>query len=225
MRALKFLLALVLLPVLLGAMLATARIGALAVRRAGDGISLDLAAFGAGLFLAVLSFVSLPRPRLGYVVGHELTHGLVALLFGVRIHGLRAGARGGSIRLSRTNVAIALAPYILPLYALAAAGLYAGASLFVDLTAWRPVAVGVIAFGWGLHLLFTVQVFRPDQPDLRDHGFVFSAVVILLGNLVLVSVAAAWLGAVSWGDVATAWQRGVGEVAAGLAGRVHRTGQ
>jgi hypothetical protein len=58
----------------------------------------------------------LPHPVKTYVVAHELTHALWGLLCGARVSHLRVSEGGGSVRLSKSNIVITLAPYFFPLY-------------------------------------------------------------------------------------------------------------
>src|SRR6267142_2104990 len=64
------------------------------------------------------------RPIRTYVFGHELSHALAAWMSGANVKHFRVSKRGGSVSVSKSNIFIALAPYILPLYALAAMAIY-----------------------------------------------------------------------------------------------------
>jgi len=120
-----------------------------------------------------------------YVAGHELTHALWALLFGQRVTAIKIRKTGGHVMLSGTNSLITLAPYFFPLYGVVWLALAHG------LNRWTPfrVADWVTAFGFGgtymLHLVMTAKVLRFRQPDIESEGYVFSTVVVLLGNLAM----------------------------------------
>src|SRR3990172_2925734 len=64
------------------------------------------------------------KPVLTYVIGHELTHALFALLFGGSVKAFRASNRGGRVTLTKSNFIITLAPYFFPLYTALALILY-----------------------------------------------------------------------------------------------------
>ena len=64
-----------------------------------------------GYFLWLGMWFFLPQPVRAYVVAHELTHAFWGLLFGARVSNLRVSSRGGSVRLTKTNLLITLAPY------------------------------------------------------------------------------------------------------------------
>src|SRR5512139_3795490 len=56
------------------------------------------------------------KPILTYVVGHELTHALFAVLFGGSVKSFKASERGGQVEITKSNFIITLAPYFFPLY-------------------------------------------------------------------------------------------------------------
>jgi hypothetical protein len=120
-----------------------------------------------------------------YVAGHELTHALWALLLGQRVTAIKIRKTGGHVMLSGTNSLITLAPYFFPLYGVVWLALADG------LNRWTPLRVAdwVTAFGFGgsymLHLVMTAKVLGFRQPDIESEGYVFSAVVVLLGNLAM----------------------------------------
>src|SRR5437016_6156471 len=113
-RWLKFLGAIFLLPACVGATVAAVQLGH--VLLAGPAGKTALA-FGVGYGLWLLVFCFLPKPVRTYVLGHELTHALWALLMGARVSGLKVGKAGGQVQTSKTNWAITLAPYFFPFYA------------------------------------------------------------------------------------------------------------
>jgi len=118
-----------------------------------------------------------------YVVAHELTHALWTLLSGGSVHSLRVSASGGSVRLSKSNMLITLAPYFFPFYTilLILAQLLLG--LFVPEIPYPLVWLFFIGLTWGFHVTFTVQSLMTTQPDIQEYGRLFSYAVIYLFNL------------------------------------------
>lgn len=119
------------------------------------------------------------RPERLYLWGHELTHLVVAKLFFRHVHGFHITSRsGGKVVIDRTNVAIDLAPYAVPIYCLVALALvvfFGGQHRYA-----KEVYLAVGAFFFTMHLYFSVEGFLHGQPDLRRSGRLFSAAVVLL---------------------------------------------
>jgi hypothetical protein len=144
--------------------------------------------FGALAYL-LLHFL-LRKPERMYLWAHEFTHLLVAKLFLRHVHGFHITSRsGGKVVIDRTNVAIDLAPYAVPLYNVMAllpvtvvAGGYPNAG---------KIYLGVAAFLFTMHLYFSAEGFIDAQPDVRRSGRIFSLAVILLLLMMWIPVLAA----------------------------------
>ena len=144
--------------------------------------------FGALAYL-FLHFL-LRKPERMYLWAHEFTHLLVAKLFLRHVHGFHITSRsGGKVVIDRTNVAIDLAPYAVPLYNVMAllpvtvvAGGYPNAG---------KIYLGVAAFLFTMHLYFSAEGFIDAQPDVRRSGRIFSLAVILLLLMMWIPVLAA----------------------------------
>ena len=125
----------------------------------------------------------LPANRFFYVLAHELSHALAALVSGVKIRKINVGKHGGYVAMSATNAFISLAPYFIPFYALAAGLTYGLASFFRDMAPYRPFFTGVTGFFLAFHILHTGDILTgPVQSDLKKAGgvlFSFSLVVLL----------------------------------------------
>lgn len=175
---LKTLLAVLFLPLCIGAGSALVR-----VVRATGGADHFWVAFigGAACWMAV--FLLLPKPMLIYVFGHELTHALWTLIFGGRVKKFKATANGGQVVVSKTNFLIVLAPYFFPLYAVMVVGVFAlGHFAF----GWSRQLVGfhlLLGAAYAFHITLTVHILQTRQSDITSQGYLFSAVVIFLGNI------------------------------------------
>ncbi len=194
-RILRWLAALALLPVDVGMTWALALVVRDSVGALHFWVPLSL-----GIALWLLVYNTMPRPMWLYVFGHELTHALCAWCFGAKVQGFRVGRGGGEVRVSKSNTLIALGPYFLPIYAI----LWTLASLGVRIWLGRPdwllpvFHVG-LGFTYAFHVTMTAVILRVRQPDLVGEGFLFSAVVIWFGNVLVPLIALPALGAV--GDV------------------------
>ena len=136
---------------------------------------------GALTYLAV--HVLFKKPILTYVVGHELTHALFAVLFGGSVKSFQASERGGRVAITKSNFIITLAPYFFPLY-----------TFFTLVLYWVSHAAGVRgADGWliflagatfSFHLVLTFMFLHTDQNDIKEHGALFSYPLIYLFNVI-----------------------------------------
>jgi len=147
-----------------------------------------------GIAAFALVWAALPHPVRTYVLGHELTHAMWGLLFGAVPSSLKVGDKGGSVKLTRSNMLITLAPYFFPFYTfvviIAALATYA----FVRPLPFMPLWMFMIGFTWAFHVLFTLQSLTERQPDIALYGRVFSWTFIFMANAALVIV---WLAATS----------------------------
>lgn len=191
MRFLKLFLGILLVPVC-GALTMTAWRLALQISFAPHAFdSSALWAFVAGYALWLAVFAFLPKPMRTYVLGHELTHAIWALMMGARVGGLKVKKTGGQVRTSKTNWFIALAPYFFPFYAMLFIGLFYIAYAIWNLSAYLWVLFFLVGLGWSFHVTFTLMMLLTvKQPDVTSQGVVFSVVVIYCMNLVTMVVMA-----------------------------------
>jgi hypothetical protein len=141
-------------------------------------------AFVGGYALWLVVFAFLPKPMRTYVLGHELTHAIWALLMGARVGGLKVKKTGGQVRTSKVNWFIALAPYFFPFYAMVFIGLFLFAYAIWNLGAYLWVLFFLIGLGWSFHVTFTLMMLLTvKQPDVTSQGVLFSVVVIYCMNL------------------------------------------
>ncbi len=161
-----------------------------AVNRADSAISSTSAALLGGCAVWMLVWFFLPRPARSYVLAHELTHALYALLCGADVSRIRVSASGGSVSLSKSNVWITLSPYFFPFYTFVIVLFYLGLSVFVKPVPCKPLWFFLVGFTWGFHLCFTINSLLIHQPDIQVYGRIFSYVFIYFLNL---SVIALWM--------------------------------
>ena len=204
----KFIIAILLLPVCAGAAMALGR-----VLRASYGADTVWVPFLAGAACWLVIFLLLPRPMWIYVFGHELTHALWAWLFGGRVKKMKVTSEGGHVVVSKTNFLIVLAPYFFPLYAVLVILVFAIGHWIWDwrgYLVWFHLAVGA---AYAFHVTLTWQALKTRQTDITSQGYLFSAVIIFLGNvsvllfgIPLLTAKVGWLNALGW------WLEGTGEM-------------
>ncbi len=122
------------------------------------------------------------RPIRTYVFGHELTHALAALMSGGEVKKFHVSKEGGSVHVTKSNMFVALAPYMVPLYALILLGAFFTGHYFYDWHRYWNLFLTALGVSIGFHIGLTVYALKQSQPDLKVAGWFLSAVVIFLGN-------------------------------------------
>jgi len=150
---------------------------------AGGLFSPEVLWLGIGYTLWLVLWFVMPQPARAYVMAHELTHALWALLFGARIRKMKVTAKGGSVSLSKTNLLITLAPYFFPFYTVLVLLLRWLVGCFVQPVPMPYVWLFLVGLTWGFHLRFTVQSLLTRQPDILEYGRILSHAVIYIFNL------------------------------------------
>ncbi len=150
-----------------------------------------------GYFLFEWAFF---RPIRTYVFGHELTHALAAWMSGGEVKKFHVSKEGGSVSVTKSNIFVALAPYMVPLYALILLAGFFSTNYFYDLHRYWNVFLAVLGVSVGFHVGLTVFALQQNQPDLKVAGWFLSSVVILLGNAlsVVLLLGLAFPRTVSW---------------------------
>ena len=174
----KFIIAVLLLPVCAGAAAALWQ-----VLRAGYGADTVWIPLLAGAACWFVIFAFLPKPMWIYVFGHEFTHALWTWLFGGVVKKMKVSSSGGHVVISKTNFVIALAPYFFPFYAVLVIAMFALGHWiwgWQSYLVWFHLAVGA---AYAFHLTLTWHVLQTRQSDITSQGYLFSAVVIFLGNV------------------------------------------
>lgn len=145
-------------------------------------------AFPIGFLLWVALFFLLPRPVRTYVLGHELTHALWALMMGGRVGKMKVGPSGGHVELSKTNFLITLAPYFFPFYTFIVIAVYYLLGFVVDVEPYRLWGLAAVGLTWAFHVTFTISMLSERQPDIQEHGPLFSYAVIYSANVLLIGL-------------------------------------
>ena len=139
-----------------------------------------------GIAAFACCWMALSHPVKTYVLGHELTHAIWGVMFGAKASDVRVTENGGSVRLTKSNMLITLAPYFFPFYTfvviVAALVTYA----FLRPLPCLPLWLFLLGFTWAFHALFTVQTLMQRQPDIKEYGRLFSWTFIFLANVALV---------------------------------------
>ena len=180
----KSIVAVLLLPLCWGAARALARV--IAASGQADTVWVALLG-GAACWWAI--YLLLPKPMWVYVFGHELTHAISTLLCGGSVRRFNVTSDGGHVVVTKTNFLIALGPYFVPFYAIAVVLVFWAADVFGGWhvnPVWFHLTLGA---AYAFHITLTWNILQTRQTDITSQGYIFSAVIIFLGN-VLVLLAA-----------------------------------
>ncbi len=204
----KFIIAILLLPVCAGA--ARALWLVLCAVGGADAVWVPLLA-GAACWLVV--FLLLPKPLWIYVFGHELTHALWTWLFGGQVKKMKVSSEGGHVVVTKTNFVITLAPYFFPFYTALVIIVFALGHFFWD---WRDYQVWLllgVGASYAFHVTLTWQALKTRQSDITSQGWLFSMVIIFLGNAAVLLFGLPWLTAGGrWLDALGWWLEGTGQI-------------
>jgi len=174
----KTLIAILLLPLCIGATRAL-----VLVMGAAGGADTIWVPLLAGAACWVVIFLLLPKPMWIYVVGHELTHAIWTWLFLGKVKKFKAGSDGGHVVITKNNFLITLAPYFFPLYVALVVVVFMIGHLIWGWSrylVWFHLLVGA---AYAFHVTLTAHVLRTRQSDITQQGYLFSAVIIWLGNV------------------------------------------
>lgn len=168
---------------------------AIVVSAGGAGIaSAEAISLLGGIAAFALAWMALSHPVKMYVLGHELTHALWGLLFGARPSDVRVSASGGSVKLTKSNLLITLAPYFFPFYTFLVIVVALVTYAFLRPLPCLPLWMFLVGFTWSFHVLFTLETLGQRQPDVKLYGRIFSWTFIFIANLLIVLV---WLAAMT----------------------------
>lgn len=143
----------------------------------------------AGMACWLVIYLLLPKPMWVYVFGHELTHAVWTWLMGGRVKRFKATAKGGHVVVTRNNFLVALAPYFFPIYAVMIMGVFCIGNW---LWGWKHHSVWLhllLGAAYAFHLTLTWWIIRTRQTDIVEQGYLFSAVIIWLGNVAVLVLA------------------------------------
>ncbi|MCL2246205.1 MAG: M50 family metallopeptidase [Lentimicrobiaceae bacterium] len=171
------------------------------------------AGFGAYFILHFLLFRK--NGEFAQTFSHELTHTLVGLMFGQKIHSFTAtNGNGGEIWHSGKRfggIFISLSPYCFPIFTYAFLLLsIIGASNY---SMWFDILIG---FTLAFHVVCFAKQTRSYQPDIQKYGhfksylfivvfWFFNATIILLSIRKGITDSVVYLFPQYWDNIVTAW--------------------
>jgi len=192
-KLIKMMIALGLLPLAWAVSVSTYALGQTA-SASSQGTGVGAWALPIGFLAWVGVFFLLPRPFRTYVLGHELTHALWAVMMGARVGKMKVGRKGGHVELSKSNFIITLAPYFFPFYTALVITAYCLIGNWISLDEYRVWWLAAIGLTWSFHITFTIHMLSQQQPDVQEHGRIFSFTVIYIMNVLVIALLMIGLG-------------------------------
>src|ERR1051326_309190 len=139
----------------------------------------------AGALCWLVIYLLLPKPMLLYVFGHELTHALWTWAFGGRVKKFQANSKGAHVIVTRSNFFTALAPCFFPLYAILVVLIFSAGHWLWNWRNFLPWFHLLLGAAYSFHATLTWHILKHNQSDISEQGYIFSAVIIFLGNVIV----------------------------------------
>lgn len=137
----------------------------------------------AGAACWIVIFLMLPKPMWIYVFGHEFTHALWSWLFGGKLKKFKVTSKGGHVVVTKTNFLIALAPYFFPVYVALLVLVFVAGHLIWNWKRYEALFHLLVGAAYAFHVTLTWHILKTRQTDITEQGYLFSTVVIFLGNM------------------------------------------
>lgn len=141
-----------------------------------------------GFFAWTLIYFFIPEPRWIYVLGHELTHALWSLSFGGKLKKIKVSSGGGHVSITKSNFIVSLAPYFFPLYVFLIIIFFLIMNIFWNLNTYVYIFYFLIGVAYAFHITLTFKILKTRQPDIIKEGYLFSFIIIFLGNVITLLV-------------------------------------
>lgn len=138
--------------------------------------------------ISLIILINFPRPTRLYILAHELTHALWAILMGGRVNKIYISKSNGYVKLSKSNFWITLAPYFFPFYTFIFIFIYWFISIFLNVNDYNVLWFSGVGLTWGFHIFFTIEALMQKQSDITENGRVFSYTIIYSINILLINI-------------------------------------
>ena len=140
--------------------------------------------------LAAYAFLHLIvfKPVYLYVLGHELMHVIATWLCGGKVSSFHISSKGGSVKTSKSNFFIALAPYLFPFYTILASLIYGIVSILYNISKYVDIFIFILGFTLLFHFVMTIDMIKKKQPDIIKTGYIFSGNLIYIVNILVLAL-------------------------------------
>lgn len=151
-------------------------------------VTYELLASSVGFILFFIFFFLFGPPVKSYIIEHELSHVLFALLSGVKVKHMSLRREGGYIKTEKVNIIIALAPYSLPLYTIFIIGVHKILSYFISVDLLSVPLYFFFGMSLSFHIIATIHYLQIEQPDLKRYGYFSSLVFIFSWSIIIIAI-------------------------------------
>lgn len=128
------------------------------------------------------------KPVHMYVLGHEAVHALATWICFGRVKSFKISSTSGSVSSSKSNLFISLSPYFVPFYGiLLIIGYYLINSFFSKDILTRQYFMFLLGMTLAFHIVMTMDTLKTRQPDLIKGGYLTSAILIYIINLLIIA--------------------------------------
>ena len=141
-----------------------------------------------GFALFIFTFFLFGAPVRTYILEHELSHMLIALLSGTKIRRVSFRAGNAYVKTSRVNLFIALIPYSLPLYTLFVMLVLKVMKRFIQSSLLIEALYFLAGLTLSFHFIATIYYLQLDQPDLKRYGTFASLILVIVWALVILAL-------------------------------------
>ncbi len=126
------------------------------------------------------------KPSYLYIFSHELMHAIATWLSGGRVTSFKVSPKGGNVAVTKSNLFIALAPYLFPFYTIVISILFFAAKIFLKGSINYNPFLFAIGFTLAFHIILTVDFLKIRQTDLMHAGYFFSICLIYAVNITVI---------------------------------------
>lgn len=159
-----------------------------------NGIGTVSLTFLLGATAWILIYIFLPTPSIVYVFGHEMTHTLWSFLFGGKLKGMKISKEGGHAITTKSNFLTSLSPYFFPFYTVFLIIIFFIGNIFWNWSEYSFVFHFLLGVTYAFHITLTFHALKTKQTDITGQSYVFSGVIIFLGNVLILITGIALFG-------------------------------
>jgi hypothetical protein len=127
------------------------------------------------------------KPAYLYIVGHEVMHVLATWLSFGKVKAFKVSPKGGSVKTTKSNIFIALAPYFFPFYTILVTVIYLAMPYLFKREMPYSLFMFLIGFTLAFHLVLTIDFLKIKQADFLHAGYFCSVELIYIINLSIVA--------------------------------------